>query len=647
MKSIFVDIIKIRFNSTGRCCKTPEVKSSENVSSKNTPNSTISTLTKKGKTDTPNSSCILTRASPRRRSSSSTPESLTQRELKRLEDYWTRNEPIKEDSPRLRSNKKVNLTLKECLGESSKAKNSSDAETVRCKIVEQTSLPESPIPEGRITLDEANSSSHDALSTLSEKSNRNITSQINGNNKTNNKITDACQSLQSSFTMQRQFCSPPTSQAKQLSKQMSHVPKEKQSISGRTRHSCDTVASLPCETAQSLGEDDTSDSDDDDYIPPRKKLRSEVTKDELWDGIPLTVSFKRLAPISKTPTDKPSVFSHLKQKQPTETKEKKEYVEELLKYDKANEKETSNKNSVEKVTLKSTPGPKRSARLREKLTGTPVKKEETNESFPITAGKVSKRFESCSRSVQKDSSVALIETDCTSLSKKTRSNSIEIDENQFSAEIKCKQEIDEDSFSGDSLRKLTLSQILSVDNKDDKKSLESLTDNKGHDEDRKHCSPVKENTETTSASVSISKTINDIFSDIDGHRELSKSSEDINVPSTSSKHNPFTKNTNKGTKIVPPLKIKLKQSLKGVSKNSFSTKQKNKTTKSKCKTRSESTVDDLEQESSTEKEVDQTATGIPIVADKKSFTPNSKKKKITKQRKWFVFRFSIYLWFMQ
>ncbi|XP_052231981.1 uncharacterized protein LOC127845222 isoform X2 [Dreissena polymorpha] len=52
-----------------------------------------------------------------------------------------------------------------------------------------------------------------------------------------------------------------------------------------------------------------SDSEDEDYIPRRKKLRSEVTKDELWEGIPLTVTFKRLTPLVKT--DSLTPYDHM------------------------------------------------------------------------------------------------------------------------------------------------------------------------------------------------------------------------------------------------------------------------------------------------------------------------------------------------
>ena len=54
-------------------------------------------------------------------------------------------------------------------------------------------------------------------------------------------------------------------------------------------------------TTENIASCDDSDVEDanDDYMPPRKKLRSEITDDELWEGIPLTVSFKRLAPIQK------------------------------------------------------------------------------------------------------------------------------------------------------------------------------------------------------------------------------------------------------------------------------------------------------------------------------------------------------------
>ena len=57
-------------------------------------------------------------------------------------------------------------------------------------------------------------------------------------------------------------------------------------------------------------EGEKRDDEDVGYLPPRKKLRSEVKQDELWEGFPLTVTFKRLTPrckqieiISKTVDD--------------------------------------------------------------------------------------------------------------------------------------------------------------------------------------------------------------------------------------------------------------------------------------------------------------------------------------------------------
>lgn len=150
----------------------------------------------------------VTTPNERRRLKLSTPDS-TQRELKKLEDYWTRNNPVIGDSPRLRSKRKVNFDTEEKIMNTNNKRN----------------LPDSPV-------------------CFSEE-----------RNKSDHLIATA--------------------------------PKEPDFITNI----------VP--THSESHDTDTSDSDDEDYIPPRKKLRSEITKEELWEGIPLTVTFKRLAPISK------------------------------------------------------------------------------------------------------------------------------------------------------------------------------------------------------------------------------------------------------------------------------------------------------------------------------------------------------------
>lgn len=62
----------------------------------------------------------------------------------------------------------------------------------------------------------------------------------------------------------------------------------------------DSELSQKCGETFTSSQSSVEDLDcENDYIPPRKKLRSEVRTDELWDGIPMTVVFKRLAPINK------------------------------------------------------------------------------------------------------------------------------------------------------------------------------------------------------------------------------------------------------------------------------------------------------------------------------------------------------------
>ena len=75
----------------------------------------------------------------------------SQREIKKLSDYWSRQSPLAESSPRLRSNRKSLFNIKECLGKSSKStpvrkRSRSHDCPEQTGNLKSKNLPESPFP---------------------------------------------------------------------------------------------------------------------------------------------------------------------------------------------------------------------------------------------------------------------------------------------------------------------------------------------------------------------------------------------------------------------------------------------------------------------------------------------------------------------
>lgn len=256
------------------------------------------------------------------RSNQCTPDvSPAQRELKKLEDYWTRNSPVPENSPRLRSKRKVVFDVKQCLGHG------------RRSVKDNASKEEEPVVE----VNNANSKIQDEVQVCSEKAN-----EKNEDNKELANTVKAKDNAKTKFKNQEEMdlwkevnfqrdqndtqdgilnkpprdcctksevkesCSRKETRIRSAGSQKENACFESESKisdvsvnipSTSTKEDVHDPVVAALDNCTDLGE--SRDEDDEDYIPPRKKLRSEVTDDELWEGFPLTVSFKRLAPIKK------------------------------------------------------------------------------------------------------------------------------------------------------------------------------------------------------------------------------------------------------------------------------------------------------------------------------------------------------------
>ena len=253
------------------------------------------------------------------------------RELRKIQDYWTRKSPSTERSPRLRSS---SHTKSDCTDElTHKATREKDlvkqnnlkgeaASQIICnmKEIHESSLPESPVPRNI---------SETLNSVETQISGRRVHVSVTQSKDSNSNQNDAMDIFVSKSPNDRGH------------KHKTDLPKQNSNITviriqsneeklveitseSPTKKCCARSASLTCDTALSPAENlhkssrratvDASDSlteiivkditesdsdNDDDYIPPRKKLRSEVSTDELWEGFP-SFSFKRLAPIRKS-----------------------------------------------------------------------------------------------------------------------------------------------------------------------------------------------------------------------------------------------------------------------------------------------------------------------------------------------------------
>ena len=291
-----------------------------------------------------------------------TPESLQVRELKKIEDYWTRKSPVSEQSPRLRSSSKFHTANQT----SDEIKHNISCTEEVCVLIQnldksivnqmnpnrvETSLPESPVPRRisqRLKINELKNTNQPQSESCNE------ILDIEGNvlkvnqNDINKQTLRACRVTKDSDKQTQSPGQHPkitTLRKEQKDRVKAYIDQETecktaqggvntrsrsvkqetlaQSTAGEeTLQSENKIVSnvetieqslehenmttnVPIKYSSVLEELSTkefteSDSEDDeDYIPPRKKLRSEVTRDELWEGFPLTFSFKRLAPIRK------------------------------------------------------------------------------------------------------------------------------------------------------------------------------------------------------------------------------------------------------------------------------------------------------------------------------------------------------------
>ena len=291
------------------------------------------------------------------KSRTKTSESLQVRELRKIEDYWTRKSPVTDSSPRLRSSSKAHSGNQKPHEENTHMSNLRDAETLCGSTdpvenddlnqvnVQQdfTSLPESPVPKRisqRFKENKANIQVFSATCSQYTES-----TDLKDNQKDGLKLLPCDHSDYRKLRtrlLDTQHSKPDTStdnnnkqiatldnlakpvstrlrsvKQQSLNKNIPDVEELKRGIEHKTltdveikHETADDKLVTLCHsndhpTLEELSTKDLaeSDSEDDDYLPPRKKLRSEVTTDELWEGFPLTFSFKRLAPIRKQESD--------------------------------------------------------------------------------------------------------------------------------------------------------------------------------------------------------------------------------------------------------------------------------------------------------------------------------------------------------
>ena len=284
-----------------------------------------------------------------------TSESLQVRELRKIEDYWTRKSPVTDSSPRLRSSSKAHNGNQQAHEESTHMSNLRDVETL-CSSTDpaenddlnqvnvqqdSTSLPESPVPkrisqrfiENKANVQAFSETCSQYTESTDLKDNQKDSLKLSPcdhseNRKLRTRLLDTQHSKPDTPTdnnnkqidTQNNLTKPVSTRLRSVKQQSPNrnIP-DVEAL--RTEHKTMTDVEIKHETAENelvtlcrsnyhptleaLSTKDLaeSDSEDDDYLPPRKKLRSEVTTDELWEGFPLTFSFKRLAPIRKQGSD--------------------------------------------------------------------------------------------------------------------------------------------------------------------------------------------------------------------------------------------------------------------------------------------------------------------------------------------------------
>ena len=248
-------------------------------------------------------------------------DSVQVRELRKIQDYWTRKSPSSEQSPRLRSSlvnkSEVNNELiskeKEAFKQNRHKIEASSQKRCHVQEIHDNSLPESPVPRNASEIEksvETRRSSRTATVTQSRDSNAEKTDAESMSPK-HHGLKQKC-----SFEMQKSNIT--VIRIKSNHEKLVEVTSESHTGKPNTQttpteggnllSAIDKLNKSP--KRATVGSDSLteiivkdfteSDSDnDDDYIPPRKKLRSEVSRDELWEGFP-SFSFKRLAPIRKS-----------------------------------------------------------------------------------------------------------------------------------------------------------------------------------------------------------------------------------------------------------------------------------------------------------------------------------------------------------
>lgn len=241
-----------------------------------------------------------------------------QRELKKLEDYWTRNSPVLENSPRLRSKRKVVFDVKQCLGHGRRSVkgNAGKEEEPMVEVNNGNSKIQDQVQVFSEKTNEKNEDNEELTNTVKAKDNAktkfknqeemDLWKEVNYQRDTQDgkhikPLRDCCiksevkESYSRNETRTRNAVPKKENSCFESESKTSEVSVDIPGTSTKEGVHDPVVAAL--DSGTDLG--DSSDEDDEDYIPPRKKLRSEVTDDELWEGFPLTVSFKRLAPIKK------------------------------------------------------------------------------------------------------------------------------------------------------------------------------------------------------------------------------------------------------------------------------------------------------------------------------------------------------------
>ena len=242
-------------------------------------------------------------------------DSVQVRELRKIQDYWTLKSPSSEQSPRLRSSlaNKGEVNDEETFNQNRHKVEASSQKRCHVPEIHDNSLPESPVPRNASEIEksvETRRSSRTATVTQSRDSNAEKTDAES--------MSPKYHGLKQKCSFERQKSNITVIRIKSNHEKLVEVTSESPTRKPNTQttpteggnllspidklHKSPKRATVGLDSLTEIIVKDFTDSDsdnDDDYIPPRKKLRSEVSRDELWEGFP-SFSFKRLAPIRKS-----------------------------------------------------------------------------------------------------------------------------------------------------------------------------------------------------------------------------------------------------------------------------------------------------------------------------------------------------------